>query len=91
MVYTQPDTVFSTCNSAKILESLKEWEGQQFPVEIHARNKDEAHNTELFQNMINIISNQGVGNLRRYAKDKKYGWIGARQIEVVDFSFGATA
>ncbi|KAF9962002.1 FACT complex subunit spt16 [Mortierella alpina] len=59
-------------NKAKILESLKEWEGQQFPVEIHARNKDEAHNTELFQNMINIIGNQG-NRVGIFAKDTQSG------------------
>jgi hypothetical protein len=45
---------------AKILESLKQWEGQQFPVEIHARTKDEAHNEELFQKMTDIMAKHGV-------------------------------
>lgn len=64
--------VFENCISclhvyvAKILESLKQWEGQQFPVEIHARTKDEAHNEELFQKMTDIMAKHGVCFYRCY-------------------------
>jgi len=45
---------------AKILEALKTWDGPQFPIEIHARSKDEAHNKELFQKIVDIMAKQGV-------------------------------
>ncbi|OAQ33302.1 metallopeptidase family M24 protein [Linnemannia elongata AG-77] len=57
---------------AKILESLKQWEGQQFPVEIHARTKDEAHNEELFQKMTDIMAKHG-NRVGIFAKDTQTG------------------
>ncbi|KAG0046982.1 FACT complex subunit spt16 [Gryganskiella cystojenkinii] len=60
MLFTQ-DTlhIVTGAGKAKILETLKQWDGQQFPVEIHTRGKDETHNQELFQKIIDIMAKQG--------------------------------
>ncbi|KAI1312608.1 FACT complex subunit spt16 [Mortierella claussenii] len=84
-------------NKAKILDSLKQWDGPQFPVEIHARSKDEAHNEELFQKMVDIIAKHG-DRVGVFAKDTQIGafaaaWKSAlekspKPIESVDMSAG---
>ncbi|KAG0040989.1 FACT complex subunit spt16 [Podila clonocystis] len=84
-------------NKAKILESLKQSDTVQFGVEIYARSKDEAHNMELFQKIIDIMAKQGE-RVGIFAKDKQSGgfaeaWKGALQssgkpFENVDISAG---
>ncbi|KAF8975981.1 FACT complex subunit spt16 [Entomortierella lignicola] len=98
MLFT-PDTlhVVTGGNKAKILESLKTWEGPQFPIEIHARSKDEAHNEEIFQKIVEIISKHG-DRVGVFAKDTQTGsfataWKAAfekspKPIESVDISPG---
>jgi hypothetical protein len=60
---TKNDLTIHCSLLAKILESLKQWEGFLFPIEIHARNKDEAHNEEIFQKIVDIIAKLGVSFL----------------------------
>ncbi|KAF9107211.1 FACT complex subunit spt16 [Mortierella sp. AM989] len=98
MLFT-PDTlhVVTGGNKAKILESLKTWEGPQFPIEIHARSKDEAHNEEIFQKIVDIILKHG-DRVGVFAKDIQTGafataWKSAMEksqkpIESVDMSSG---
>ncbi|KAF9174824.1 FACT complex subunit spt16 [Mortierella sp. AD011] len=98
MLFT-PDTlhVVTGGNKAKILESLKTWEGPQFPIEIHARTKDEAHNEEIFQKIVEIIAKNG-DRVGVFAKDTQTGgfataWEAAmgkyqKPIERVDMSSG---
>ncbi|KAF9581674.1 FACT complex subunit spt16 [Lunasporangiospora selenospora] len=98
MLFTQ-DTlhVVTGGNKAKILESLKQYEGPQFPIEIHARSKDETHNEELFQKMIDIIAKQGA-RVGIFAKDTHTGafvtaWKAAfekspKSLESIDVSGG---
>ncbi|KAK3814140.1 MAG: putative SPT16-general chromatin factor [Benniella sp.] len=98
MLFT-PDTlhVVTGANKAKILESLKQWEGFLFPIEIHARNKDEAHNEEIFQKMVDIIAKLG-DRVGVFAKDVQKGAFAAawkaslekasKPIEQIDMSPG---
>ncbi|KAF9359172.1 FACT complex subunit spt16 [Mortierella sp. NVP85] len=98
MLFT-PDTlhVVTGANKAKILESLKQWEGFLFPIEIHARSKDEAHNEEIFQKMVDIIAKLG-DRVGVFAKDAQKGAFAAawkaslekasKPIEQIDMSSG---
>ncbi|KAF8975326.1 FACT complex subunit spt16, partial [Haplosporangium bisporale] len=73
MLFT-PDTlhIVTGSNKAKILESLKQSDTVQFGVEIYARSKDETHNRELFQKIIDIMAKQGE-RVGVFAKDKQSG------------------
>ncbi|KAF9916544.1 FACT complex subunit spt16, partial [Lobosporangium transversale] len=98
MLFT-PDAlhVVTGGNKAKILESLKQWEGPQFPIEIHVRSKDEAQNEEIFKKMVEIIMKHG-DRVGVFAKDTQTGtfatsWKAAlenapKTIESVDMSTG---
>ncbi|KAI8362394.1 FACT complex subunit spt16 [Mortierella sp. GBAus27b] len=84
-------------NKAKILETLKQWEGSQFPIEIHSRSRDETHNDEIFQKMVEIIVKQG-DRVGVFAKDAQKGGFAAawkialekssKPIEQIDMSPG---
>ncbi|KAG0299854.1 FACT complex subunit spt16, partial [Dissophora globulifera] len=98
MLFTQ-DTlhVVTGGNKARILESLKQWDGPQFPIEIHTRGKDEAHNEEIFQKIVDVIAKQGsrVGVFPKDVQEGSFveGWKAAlersqKTIESVDVSAG---
>ncbi|KAG0317731.1 FACT complex subunit spt16 [Dissophora globulifera] len=98
MLFTQ-DTlhVVTGGNKARILESLKQWDGPQFPIEIHTRGKDEAHNEEIFQKIVDVITKQGsrVGVFPKDVQEGSFveGWKAAlersqKTIESVDVSAG---
>ncbi|KAI7820538.1 putative SPT16-general chromatin factor [Gamsiella multidivaricata] len=98
MLFT-PDTlhVVTGGNKAKILETLKQWEGPQFPIELHVRGKDEAHNEEVLKRLVKIIASHG-DRVGVFAKDTQRGafaasWKAAldssdKPIESVDMSTG---
>ncbi|KAF9426598.1 FACT complex subunit spt16 [Podila epigama] len=73
MLFTQ-DTlhIVTGANKAKLLEPLKQSEGVQFGIEIYARSKDEAHNKELFQKIVDIMVKQG-DRIGVFPKDKQSG------------------
>ncbi|KAF8929066.1 putative SPT16-general chromatin factor [Dissophora ornata] len=84
-------------NKAKILESLKQWEGPQFPIEIHTRSRDETHNEEIFQRVVEVIAKQGtrVGVFPKDTQEGSFadGWKAAleksqKTIENIDISAG---
>ncbi|KAG0242359.1 FACT complex subunit spt16 [Actinomortierella wolfii] len=89
--------IVTGAKKAKILETLRQSEGPQFPIEIHTRTKDEAQNAEIFKNIINIIDQQG-SRVGFFAKDAPKGPIvntwnstleeSGKKFEMVDISSG---